>query len=198
MNEDLLPVVSLGALLAVAWGTLVARGQGWTVIVAGPALALAAGALRAATLPRRRGRRGRTGPVVPDERGVAVLELVLLVPAFLLLVYVVVGLGRLGLAREDIDAAARDAARAGSMARTVGDAEAAAGAAAYDALAARDLTCAGLTVSVDTSEFRAGGWVRVDLSCTISLSDLSGIWTPGTRTMEARGLAVVDSFRRIG
>ncbi len=198
MNKDLLPVASVGTLLAVAWGTLVARGQGWTVIVAGLALALAAGARRAATFWRRRERGAQVGPVAPDERGVAVLELVLLVPAFLLLVYVVVGLGRLGLAREDIDAAARDAARAGSMARTVGDAEAAASAAANNALAAHDLTCAGLTVSVDTSDFRPGGWVRVELSCTISLSDLSGLWTPGTRTMQARGLAVVDSYRRIG
>ena len=197
MNEDLLPVVAGGALLAVACGTVVARGQGWVVLAAGSAFALAAGARRTARFWRR-GRRAQASPVVPDERGVAVLELVLLVPAFLLLVYVVVGLGRLGLAREDIDAAARDAARAGSMARTIGDAEAAASAAANDALAAHDLTCAGLTVSVDTSDFRPGGWVRVDLSCTISLSDLSGIWTPGTRTMQARGLAVVDSFRRIG
>ena len=64
-------------------------------------------------------------------------------------------------------------------------------------LAAHDITCAGLAVNVDTSDFRPGGWVRVDLSCTISLSDLSGLWTPGTRTMQARGLAVVDSFRRV-
>jgi len=198
MNEDLLPLGSVGALLAVACGTIVARGQGWVILPAVLALALAAGAQRAATVWQRRGRRAPAGAGIPDERGVAVLELVLLVPAFLLLVYVVVGLGRLGLAREHIDAAARDAARAGSIARSAGDAEAAASAAATDALAAHDITCAGLAVNVDTSDFRAGGWVRVDLSCTISLSDLSGLWTPGTRTMQARGLAVVDSFRRVG
>ncbi|HSH62266.1 MAG TPA: TadE/TadG family type IV pilus assembly protein, partial [Acidimicrobiales bacterium] len=50
-----------------------------------------------------------------DERGVAVLELVLLVPVFVLLLFVVVAMGRLGLARVHIDAAARDAARAGSI-----------------------------------------------------------------------------------
>ncbi len=134
MNEDLLPLVTVGALLAVACGTIVARGQGSVILVAVLA-ALAACAQRAATFWRRRGRRAPAAPMAADERGVAVLELVLLVPAFLLLVYVVVGLGRLGLAREDIDAAARDAARAGSMARSAGDAEAAAGAAASDALA---------------------------------------------------------------
>lgn len=177
MKEDLLTLVR--SMLAVGWGTIIASGP------------------RTATFWRD-DRRARAAPVVPDERGVAVLELVLLVPAFLLLVYVVVGLGRLGLAREDIDSAARDAARAGSIARTVGDAEAAASSAANDALAAHDITCASLAVNVDTSDFRTGGWVRVELSCTISLSDLSGLRTPGTRTMQARGLAVVDSFRRVG
>ena len=131
-----------------------------------------------------------------DQGGVAVLELVLLVPVFLLLVFVAVGLGRLGQAREDIDATARDAARAGSFARSADDAQAAAQATASDALAARDLTCEGLSVVVDTSEFRAGGWVRVDLSCTIHLSDLTGMWAPGTKVVQARGLAVVDTFRR--
>ena len=133
-----------------------------------------------------------------DERGVAVLELVLLVPVFLVLVFMAAGLGRLAQAREDIDAAARDAARAGSIARSADDAQAAAQAAASDALAARDLTCEGLNVAVDTSDFRAGGWVRVDLSCTIPLSDLTGMWAPGTKVMQARGLAVVDTFRRAG
>lgn len=133
-----------------------------------------------------------------DEGGVAVLELVLLVPVFLVLVFVAVGLGRLGQAREDIDATARDAARAGSMARSADDAQASAQSTAFSALAARDLTCEGLNVVVDTSDFRAGGWVRVDLSCTIPLSDLTGMWAPGTKVMQARGLAVVDTFRRAG
>ena len=70
----------------------------------------------------------------------AVLELVLLVPALLVMVFVVVGLGRMGMAREHIDAAARDAARAGSIARSAGDAEAAATEAANDALASHDIT----------------------------------------------------------
>ena len=134
--------------------------------------------------------------VVRDERGFAALELALLVPVFLMLVFVAVGLGRLGQARGDIDAVARDAARAGSLARSAGDAEAAAQAAASDVLATHDLTCANLAVNVDTSEFRPGGWVRVDVSCTVSMADLTGLWTPGNKVMEARGLAVVDTYRR--
>lgn len=130
-----------------------------------------------------------------DERGTAVLELVLLVPVFLVLVLLAAGMGRLGQAREDIDAAARDAARAGSIARSPADAQAAAEAAASDVLAAKGLTCGSFAVNVDTADFRAGGWVRVDLSCTVSMAELTGVWTPGAKTMQARGLAVVDAFR---
>ena len=76
------------------------------------------------------------------------------------------------------------------------EAAAAAQATASDVLASRNLTCAGLAVDVDTTDFRAGGWVRVDVSCTIPLSTLAGVWTPGDKTMQARALAVVDTFRR--
>ena len=133
-----------------------------------------------------------------DEHGIATLELVLLVPALVALILFAVGMGRLGQARGEIDAVARDAARAGSIARTRDEAQAAAQATATDVLASRNLTCAGLAVNVDTSDFRAGGWVRVDLSCTIPLSQFTGVWSPGDKTMQARALAVVDTYRRAG
>lgn len=131
------------------------------------------------------------------EQGIAVLELVLLVPVFLLMVYVVVGLGRLGLARENIDAAASDAARAGSIARSAEEAQAAAMTAATAALGSHDITCADLAVAVDTAAFRPGGWVRVQVSCRVAMADLVGMWTPGTKTMSGRGQAVVDTFRGV-
>jgi Flp pilus assembly protein TadG len=129
------------------------------------------------------------------QQGAAVLELVLLVPVFLLMVYVVVGLGRLGQAREDIDAAARDAARAGSLARSPEEAHAAAQAAATEALDTHDVICADLGVDIDTAQFRPAGWVRVELSCRVALADLVGMWTPGSKTVQARAQAVVDAFR---
>lgn len=125
------------------------------------------------------------------------LELVLLVPAFVLMVYVVVGMGRLGLARVNIDAAARDAARAGSIARSPADAEAAARRAANATLGTHSITCADLDVDVDTAEFRPGGWVRVEVGCTVAMGELVGMWAPGDRTMQASGQAVVDTFRGV-
>jgi Flp pilus assembly protein TadG len=132
-----------------------------------------------------------------DERGVAVLELVLLVPVFVLLVYVVVGMGRLGLARVNLDGAARDATRAGSIARSADDAVVAARTAADTALGSHSLTCADLGVGVDTAEFRPGGWVRVEVTCTVSMAELVGLWAPGDKTMQAESQAVVDSFRGV-
>ncbi len=130
-----------------------------------------------------------------DEQGTAVLELALLVPLFMMFIFVAVGLGRLGLSRGNIDAAARDAARAGSLARTSDDAVAAATAATNDSLAANNLTCADLAVNVDTGQFRPGGFVRVDVSCRVEMTDLVGMWTPGASTMRARSVAVIDTYR---
>lgn len=132
----------------------------------------------------------------PEGGAASALELVLMVPVFLVLIYFVVGLGRLTAAREEIDGAARDAARAGSLSRSAAEARASAANAATKTLASHDITCGDLRVDVDTSEFRAGGWVRVNLSCTVGLADLTRTWAPGSKTLRARGLAVVDAFRR--
>ncbi len=186
-------VVLLGLTIAIAAGGVVvavAKGIRWDSIIVGLAMYRLSRRLGDPGLETQRARRR------PDERGVAVLEMVLLVPVFLVLVFFAVAMGRLGQAREDIDAVARDAARAGSIARSPDDARAAAETTASDVLASHGLTCAGLAVNVDTADFRPGGWVRVDVSCTISVADLAGIWAPGDKTMQARGLAVVDAFRR--
>ncbi|MFP5376433.1 MAG: TadE/TadG family type IV pilus assembly protein [Acidimicrobiia bacterium] len=129
------------------------------------------------------------------QGGMAVLELVLLAPLFVVLVYVVVGLGRLGLARQDVDAVARDAARAGSLARSAEEAAIAARAAATDALGRHDLTCAELDLDVETASFGPGGWVRVELACRVALDDLAGPWVRGSRVLSAAGQAAVDAYR---
>ncbi len=191
---DVIIAVLVVALVAAGVAVVVQRIDWWTVRL-GWWSVLVGFALWAVNRCRPR---SRPRSATRDERGVAVLEFVLLVPVFLLMVFFVVGLGRLGQARENIDGAARDAARAGSIARTADDARTAAETAASDALASHNLTCADLAVNVDTGDFRAGGWVRVDVSCTVTMADLTGMWTPGSKTMTARGLAVVDAFRRTG
>lgn len=129
-----------------------------------------------------------------DHRGSAATELVLVTPLLLLLVLFVVFLGRLSTARQDVNSAARDAARAASLradqAAAVADAEAAAEASFADL----GTSCSELRVNVDTTQLRPGGSVGVEVICTADLSDLALLRVPGTRTVSADAREVVDAY----
>ena len=127
-----------------------------------------------------------------SERGSATLELVLLTPLLLLMLVFVVFLGRLGQARNDVDRAARDAARAASIARSVDDADAAGRAAAHDTLQAGGVSC-----TVDTSGFAAGGDVAATVTCTVDLADVAELKLPGSQTLSATFSEPVDVFRGV-
>ena len=130
-----------------------------------------------------------------NERGSATLELVLLTPLLLLMLLFVVFLGRLGEARNDVDRAARDAARAASIARTPLDADAAGRAAAADTLQSGGVSCRQMEVAVDTSRFAAGGDVAATVSCTVDLADVAELTVPGSQTMTASFTEPIDTFR---
>jgi hypothetical protein len=51
---------------------------------------------------------------------------------------------------------------------------------------------------VDTSDFRAGGQVRVTVACVTSLPDLGLVGFPGAKTLEARATSPLEQFRQIG
>ena len=123
------------------------------------------------------------------------MELTLLAPVLIAFLLLVVGLGRLGQARANVDGAARDAARAASIARSVSSAQAGASEAAASALADRGVTCRSLGVNVQAAEFAPGGSVAVEVSCDVSFADLSLLRLPGTKTVSARSVAVVDLYR---
>jgi Flp pilus assembly protein TadG len=134
-------------------------------------------------------------PRARGETGSASLELVLITPALVVLLLLVVMGGRYAQARADVDSAARDAARAGSIARGTDSAEADGEAAARARLREGGVTCRTLTVAVDTSQFRAGGSVTATLSCTVDLGDLTGLAVPASRTFSARFTEPVDVYR---
>src|SRR3954468_23359743 len=102
-----------------------------------------------------------------SDRGSASMELVLITPAVLVLLLFVVAGGRLVLARERVDAAARDAARAGTIARSPAAARADATAAANPRLAEAGVTCRSFEVNVDVTNFRPGGDVASTVTCTV-------------------------------
>lgn len=138
-------------------------------------------------IPNRLGR--------PDERGSATLELVLVTPLLLMFVLLAVGAGRLATARADVDGAARTAARAASMRRDPVSASLAARQTAVATLAERHVTCRQLDLTTDTRAFHPGGWVAVELACTVDLSDLSLLRLPGSRAIHTRFLESVDALR---
>lgn len=131
-----------------------------------------------------------------SERGSATLELVLLTPALIALLLLVAAGGRIEGARGQLDGTAREAARAASIARTPAAAQAAAAEVANGRLGSTRIACGGLSVTTDTSQFRAGGSVRTTITCNVQLSDLVGIALPGSRTLTATATEPVDLYRR--
>lgn len=137
-------------------------------------------------------RRGST------EDGSVATELVLVTPLLvILLLFVALG-GRLVVARGDVDAAARDAARASSLARSAAAASNAAHTAAGAALGGDRGPCRDLSVTVDTSGYAAGGTVSVTVSCPVPLADLAILGIPGRQTLTGHATAVVDRYRGTG
>lgn len=132
-----------------------------------------------------------------DERGSATTELVLLTPVLIVMLLFVVALGRLTAARQDVEAAARDAARAAANARSVSAAHTEGARAAAAALDGRDTSCRGLTVAVDTESFAAGGTVTATVACTVGFGDLTGLSLPASRTITSTFAAPVDRYRGV-
>ncbi|MGD9793840.1 MAG: TadE/TadG family type IV pilus assembly protein, partial [Acidimicrobiia bacterium] len=124
--------------------------------------------------------RERTG-----DRGAATTELVLLTPVLILVLLFVVALGRVASARQDVDAAARDAARAAANARSATAARTDGAAAAQATLSDGGITCRSLSIDIATDNFRAGGVVTANVSCTVDLDDLTGLRMPTSHTISA-------------
>ena len=132
------------------------------------------------------------------DSGSAAAELVLITPLLIMIMLLIVGAGRLVDARLQVDSAARQAARAASLARDPATASAQAGATARAALASEHITCNPLGVSLDTTAFRPGGQVTVTVSCAVSLSGLSLLRLPGSETLTASFSSPVDAYRGLG
>lgn len=129
-----------------------------------------------------------------DEQGSMAVEIVLLVPILFLFMLLVVAGGRYVSVKADMDAAARDAARAASLQRSSADAR----------VAARDAASAALdgfaTCRMDEEAFggpfRAGGFVEVKIDCEVPNDGLGLLGVPGSLTMSATASAPLDTYRR--
>ena len=133
--------------------------------------------------------------VARAERGSTALELTLLAPVLLAVLMLVVGLGRMAHARQQVESIAADAARAASLARDPAASRDEARTAAELSRDDADLSCVTLDVHVDTGDYRPGGTIRVVVTCTADLSDVAVSGLPGHRTFTATAVAPLENFR---
>lgn len=131
------------------------------------------------------------------ERGASSLELVIVAPLLIMFLLLVVGLGRMALARQQVNAAAYDAARAASLERVVPAAAGQGQEAARRALDQRGMSCTSLSVDVDTGDYRSNGQVTAKVTCVAKLSDLALSGLPGSRTYTATATVPIEQWRAV-
>lgn len=133
------------------------------------------------------------------ERGSEAIEAAVAIPAFLLFIAMIIGAGRVAIAHQAVEAAAADAARSASIARTQDQAHSDALAGATSSLANQQLECVSTAVSVDTSGFTSPPGTPAAVSATVTcLVDLSAVaipGLPGSAAIEATMTSPIDTYR---
>ncbi|GGM23805.1 TadE/TadG family type IV pilus assembly protein [Dactylosporangium sucinum] len=136
------------------------------------------------------------------DTGSVSIELAIITPAVLALLATAVIAGRVNLARQSIEAAAFDAARTASLARTKVTAQAEALAAATSTLTAQGLHCSSISVAVNTTGFDvpvgAPATVTVIVTCQATFSDVALAGMPGRATLSASFTSPLDTYRSRG
>jgi TadE-like protein len=128
------------------------------------------------------------------DRGSLAIELVILTPILVLFMAVLVALGRIVEAQGQVDGAARDAARAASIAQNPGTA-------LSDAQTAADGDLIGASKCADTpnvtfgggTDLTPGGVVNIIVTCRVALPALSFIGFQ-TKTITGHASAPIDTF----
>jgi hypothetical protein len=121
------------------------------------------------------------------------VEVVLMIPILVLFMLLVVAGGRYVSVRADMEAAARDAARAASLERSSGAAYDAANASANAAL---DSFASCRLGDFDDNGFAPGGSVTVTIDCDVPNDGLGLLGLKGSLPMKATGSAPLDTYRR--
>ena len=134
-----------------------------------------------------------------DDRGSESVELAILLPVGILVLAMLVIGARIALAGDRVSGVAGIAARDASLARSAAAAQQTATASATEALADRNLHCADVQVSVDTSGFDSApgvpASVTVAVACTVDLSDIGVTGLPGSRTLRDTATSPLDPAR---
>ena len=134
-----------------------------------------------------------------DDRGSAAIEAAIGVPAFGLFVAMIIMGGRVEIAKQSVESAAYEAARAASIERTQGEAIASGTSAAASSLRSQDVHCTSTDITVSAAAFNAPlgttAQVTITVTCRLDLSDLSLPGVPGTRVITAAASSPIDAYR---
>nr|WP_031514124.1 TadE/TadG family type IV pilus assembly protein [Streptomyces sp. NRRL F-5123] len=143
---------------------------------------------------RRRAAAGERagGPRGSGDAGISTIEVVIIAPVLILFILVLVAFGQLADARGELDGAARDAARAGSLHGNQGKAN---NAARQTARADLQHICSGpITITHTNTRWAPGGVYTVQVSCRVrGLADLG---LPITTTLSSEFASPLDPYRR--
>ncbi len=131
------------------------------------------------------------------QGGDAAAELVVLTPLAVMLLLFVILTFRVTAARGDVGAAARDAARAATLARSPAAAAADARSAAEATLAGGLAPCIAVDVDLDLRGFNPGGTVTATVACDVALADLGLLGVPGTRQVIRTASSPIDVYRGV-
>lgn len=131
------------------------------------------------------------------ERGSMAVEVVTLVPVLVLVMLLVVAFGRYVDRRADVEAIARDAARAATLERSLPEAHAAANA-VIGAAEGRLFDGASCNPAAFDGAFTAGQTITVTVYCELRWSELAPLGLPGTVTLKASASSPLDQWRRTG
>lgn len=126
------------------------------------------------------------------DRGSMAVEMVLLTPAFVLLMLFLVGVGRVVEAQGQVDGAARDGARAASIQRQVAQVGGAVNQAAYQDLnpPGKNMCPDGMTAGWQPNSDPATN-VQVTVTCSINLAVVPGL---GTLGIKGQAVAPLDTY----
>ncbi|MFY1697189.1 MULTISPECIES: TadE/TadG family type IV pilus assembly protein [unclassified Solwaraspora] len=157
---------------------------------------------------RRQAARRGTDAAGAAQRGSISVEVAILTPVFLLLIVVAWVSGRTVVARNALDAAAHDAARAASISRTKAEAQTHAAHAVQQRLDWAGIACADepvpnfqhdgvdtLTAAFDSPPGAATALIHVRITCAVRFDDLGLPWVPDDRLLSAEFRSPLDRFR---
>lgn len=123
------------------------------------------------------------------------LEFALMAPLLVMFLTLLAYAGRVVDLKGQLDGIARDAARAASTGRDTGQAAQLANDAVNADLKGQQWCAGAVAVNPDFANFRAGGFVKVTVSCDLAVADLSMLKLPAVPS-SGTGVAPIDTYTR--